>query len=144
MHESKGKRLFDDNISKHVSKLALDDSKADYEQPASKPEGKRADVDLLAYIDRKGEGEDGDKDDKETNESMISAFLAAAHAMRLTENGGTKRKDGGRSGKKKRIKLLKHEFSDNSDADTERSSSVSNDGSNSDSEVENPISDEDV
>lgn len=141
--DGQGIRLFDDTISKFHAKLAFDDSKSDYEQLAFKPGGKKADADLF-YIDNKGEEENLGEDDKEVNESMSNAFIASAQRMRLTENGGKKRKEERNARKKKKIKLLKHTLSDTSDSDEERSTSASDDDSGSESEVENPTSDEDV
>ncbi|KDP33740.1 hypothetical protein JCGZ_07311 [Jatropha curcas] len=142
--DGKGIRIFDDVISKFCAKLALDDPESDYQLSAPKPEGRKADVDLQFYVDNKGEEEDHDGDDKETNESMSAAFLAAAHTMRFTENGGRKRKEGRSAGRKRKTKVLKHDLSDNSDSDGKGQSSVSDDSSGSESEVENPTSDEDV
>ncbi|XP_043810692.1 uncharacterized protein LOC122723221 [Manihot esculenta] len=141
--DGQGIRLFDDTISKFHAKLAFDDSKSDYEQLAFKPGGKKADADLF-YIDNKGEEENLGEDDKEVNESMSNAFIASAQRMRLMENGGKKRKEERNARKKKKIKLLKHTLSDTSDSDEERSTSASDDDSGSESEVENPTSDEDV
>ena len=89
------------------------------------------DDDILFYIDNK-EG-DKDSDEDKMNASMSAAFVSAAHSMKLTKNGERKRKEGKSAGKKK-IKFVKYE----------RSSTVSKDGFNSESEVENPLSDEDT
>lgn len=99
------------------------------------------DDDILFYIDNKGEDEDADED--KMNESMSTAFVAAAHAMKLTENGGRKRKEG-RSAEQKKIKFVKYDLSQNSDSARGRPSFFSNDGFSSESEVENPLSDEDT
>ncbi|KAJ4851117.1 hypothetical protein Tsubulata_040711 [Turnera subulata] len=144
VQESKGNRLFDDRIAKRLARLPLDDFKTNYEHQVSKLESKRADVDLLPYIDRDGEEDNREEVEKEANESMISAFVAAAHSMRLTETGGRKRKQHRNDGNHRRNKLSKHDHDDSSDSETERSSSVSNDDLSSESEVENPSSDEDV
>lgn len=90
------------------------------------------DDDILFYIDNK-EG-DKDSDEDKINTSMSAAFVSAAHSMKLTKNRERKRKEGESAGKKKKIKFVKYE----------RSSTVSNDGFNSESEVENPLSDEDT
>lgn len=138
--EDRGIRVFDDSISKCRTKLVLDISKADFEQPSSKLEGKKKDDDILFYIDNKGEDEDADED--KVNKSMSTAFVAAAHRMESTENGGRKRKEG-RSAEKK-IKFVKYDLFQNSDSARARPSFVSNDGFSSESEVENPVSDEDT
>lgn len=103
-------------------------------------EGKKKDDDILFYIDNKGEDEDADED--KVNKSMSTAFVAAAHRMESTENGGRKRKEG-RSAEKK-IKFVKYDLFQNSDSARARPSFVSNDGFSSESEVENPVSDEDT
>ncbi|EEF48111.1 uncharacterized protein LOC8265086 [Ricinus communis] len=142
--DGQGIQIYDDRVSKLHAKLAVDNSKPDSERSAFKPEGKLTDADLLFYIDNKGGKEGCNEDDKEINESMSAAFVAAAKTMRLIEKGGRKRKEGINAGKKKKIKVLKHDLSDNSDSDGEISSAVSDDSSGSGSEVENPSSDEDV
>jgi hypothetical protein len=83
--------------------------------------------DVLFYIDNKGEDEDADEDTKN-----------------LTENGGRKRKEG-RSAEQKKIKFVKYDLCQNSDSARARPSFFSNDGGfSSESEVENPHSDEDT
>lgn len=104
-------------------------------------EDKKADDDVLFYIDNKGEHKDADDD--QMNQSMTTAFVAAAHTMKSTVNGGRKRKDG-RSAEKKKIKFVKHDLGQNSGSARARSSLVSNDGFSSESEVENPLSDDDT
>lgn len=131
--EDQGIRVFDDSISKCRSKLVLDISKADVGQFSSKLEDKKVDDDTLFYIDNKGEEEDTGKEDK-INESM----------KKSTEKGGRKRKEGRSTEKKKKIKFVKYDLPQNSDSTRARSSLVSNDGFNSDSEVENPVSDDDT
>lgn len=130
--EDQGIRVFDDSILRCRTKIVLDISKADFEHPASKLEDKKVDDDILFYIDNK-EG-DKDSDEDKMNASMSAAFVSAAHSMKLTKNGERKRKEGESAGQKKKIKFVKYE----------RSSTVSNDGFNSESEVENPLSDEDT
>ncbi|KAK9274527.1 hypothetical protein L1049_021776 [Liquidambar formosana] len=141
--EDQGIRIFDDSISKCRAKLVLDISKADYERPAGEVKGKKLDADLF-YIDNKGL-EEGDDEGKGTNESMSAAFVSAAHTMTLVDNeGGRKRKERRSSEKKKQIKFLKYNIFDNSDSAREKFSPASNDGLSSESEVENPRSDEDM
>lgn len=124
----------------------MDNSKVDYEHQSSKIEGKEANVNLLFYIDNKGEEEDESEDEehKEISESMNAAFVAAAHAMKITEDGERKRKERGSSGKKKKAKYHKFDLSNNYDSTNERISSVGNEGLSSESEVEEPLSDDDV
>lgn len=143
--ENQGIRVFGDRILKSRAKLAVDNSKADYEHQSSKIEGKKANDNLLFYIDNKGEEEESEgEENKELNESMNAAFVAAAHSMKMTEDSGRKRKEGGSSGKKKKIKYHKFDLSNTSDSTKERFSSVSNKGSSSESDIAEPLSDEDV
>ncbi|KAH7572165.1 hypothetical protein JRO89_XS04G0213900 [Xanthoceras sorbifolium] len=143
--ENQGIRAFDDKILKCRAKLAVDNSKTDYQ--SSKVLGNEASGDLLFYIDNKGEEEDEDEEDeqqKRMNESMSVAFVAAAQSMKLPENSGRKRKESRNAGNKKKIKYLKHDLSDNHGSTREGFSSVSNEDLSSESEVDDPISDEDA
>ncbi|KAK3210540.1 hypothetical protein Dsin_015246 [Dipteronia sinensis] len=140
--ENQGIRAFDDKILKSRAKLAVDNSKTDYEYQSSKVKRNEASGDLLFYIDNKGEDED--EEDEEMNESMSAAFVAAAHSMKLPKNGGRKRKEMGSAGNKKKIKYPKHDLSDNHGSTREGFSSVSNEDLSSESEVDDPISDEDA
>lgn len=143
--ENQGIRVFGDRTLKSRAELAVYNSKADYEHQSSKIEGKEANDDLLFYIDNRGEEEEGEgEENKEINESMNAAFVAAAHSMKMTEDGGRKRKERGSSGKKKKIKYHKFDLSNTSNSTKERFLSVSNEGSSSESEIEEPLSDEDV
>ncbi|KAG6718464.1 hypothetical protein I3842_04G151400 [Carya illinoinensis] len=139
--EDRGIKVFDDSISKYRTKLVLDVFKADLEQPASKLEDQKVDDDTLFTIDNNGADEDTDEDKME--QSMSAAFVAAAHTMKLAENGGRKRKEG-RSAENQKIKFVKYDLCQNSVSVRARSTIVRNDGSDSESEVENPISDEDT
>lgn len=98
------------------------------------------DDDILFCFDNKGE--DKDTDEEKMNASMSSAFVSAAHTMKSTENEGRKRKEG-LNAEKKKIKFVKYDLGQNSDSARTRSAVVSNDGVSSESEVDNPISDND-
>ncbi|CAN0838864.1 hypothetical protein LINGRAHAP2_LOCUS2379 [Linum grandiflorum] len=137
--EGQGVRIFDESISKTRVKFALDLCKAGDAEVA---EGNKMNSELMFYIDNKGEMEVGgdeeeDKSDKEMNESMTAAFMAAAHSITTVEGKGKKRKEGPSAGRKKRTKLVLQ--SDNSDSDL-----LDTDDPSSASEVENPTSDEDA
>lgn len=121
----------------------MDDSKSDLEQTAAKLEGND---DLLFYIDNKGDEKEVDEGAEEPDESVSAAFVAAARSMSFSETVVTKRKEGESGRKKKRAKLLKYDHSEDSDSYREGSSSASenNDSLNTESEVENPTSDEEV
>lgn len=143
--ENQGIQVFDDRNLKTRAKLAVDNSKADYEHQSSKIEGKEVNDSLLFYIDNKGEEEVGEgEENEEINKSMNAAFVAAAHSMKVTEDSGRKRKERGSSGKKKKIKYHKFDLSNGSDSTKERFSSVSDESLSSESEIEEPLSDEDV
>ncbi|XP_044480057.1 uncharacterized protein LOC123206859 isoform X2 [Mangifera indica] len=142
--DNQGIRVFDDRTLKTRAKLVVDNSKHDYKPQPSKMERKHADSDILFYIDNKGEVEDGDEEQKKLNKSMSAAFVAAAHSMKMTKNGVTKRKEKGITGKMKKIKYLKFDLSENFGSTIERNSSVSNESLNSGSEVDEPSSDEDM
>ncbi|CAI0628418.1 unnamed protein product [Linum tenue] len=143
--EGQGIRIYDDSISRTRVKLALDSSsKAENVEP----EGNIVDSDLPIYIDNKGEkGEDYDeeKDEEVNNLSMTAAFMTAAHSMAVLERKeGKKRKEDRSEGKnkKKRSKLVAAE--ELSDGTSDSDAVLSDDGSSSESEVENPTSDEDA
>lgn len=143
--ENQGIRVFGDRILKSRAKLAVDNSKADYEHQSSKIEGKKANDNLLFYMDNKGEEKESEgEENKEINESMNAAFVAAPHSMKMTEDSRRKRKERGSSGKKKKIKYHKFDLSNTSDSTKERFSSVSNKGSSSESDIAEPLSDKDV
>ncbi|KAJ8766906.1 hypothetical protein K2173_011724 [Erythroxylum novogranatense] len=135
--EGQGVRIFNDSISKYRAKLALNDYKADYEQPSFRSESKEGDADTLFYIDNTGEEEEN----KETKESMNAAFVAAASTIRMSKIRKRERK--GYHTERKRTKFFNHELADESDSDRERSSSIDEGSSSRESEFENPISDED-
>lgn len=99
------------------------------------------DDDILFTIDNNG-ADENTVDDK-MKQSMSAAFVAAAHTMKLAENGGRKRKEG-KSTESNKIKFVKYDLCQNSDSVRTRSTIVSNDGFGSESEVENPVSDEDT
>ncbi|XP_059634855.1 uncharacterized protein LOC132277125 [Cornus florida] len=139
--ENQGIKSLDDGISKWCAKV--DFSKADYEQLAYNAEGDKSAGDLF-YIDNKGEMEIGNVGDEQMNESMSAAFVAAAQTMTPDENGRRrKRKERKNIEKKKQVKFLKYNLYDNSGSSGDKFT-LSKDASNSESDVENPLSDEDV
>ena len=128
-------RLLRDGVSNYRAKLTLDSIKAD--------EQKALDSDLLFYIDNKGKDEDKNDEEENMNESIDAAFVAAARTMQSAENEGRKkRKKGGDSEKKKKVKFVKYNLDDFSGTPAEESAIFDKDGSNSESEVENPVSDD--
>lgn len=76
---------------------------------------------------------------------MNAAFVVAAHAMTSAENGGGRKRKGGRSGgKNKHIKFLKYNLQNDSGASGEKSAFLKNHEAGTGSEVEYPLSDEDT
>lgn len=145
--EDQGFRLLDDGIGQYKSRLASDILEAEQEQLAYDRRGTKTNADLGFFIDNKGEGEgeDESENDERTKDCMNAAFVAAAHAMASAENGGGRKRKGGRSGgKNKHIKFLKYNLQNDSGASGEKSAFLKNHEAGTGSEVENPISDEDT
>lgn len=133
--EKQGIKVFEDGKLKCHAKIVLDDSEADNGKPASKS-GMKVDDDLLFYVDNKREAanEEQEDDEDEGGEDLSSAFLAAAHSMKSAEKGGRKRKSS--EGKERKGNKRNSKDDDISSDDK--------DDFSSDSEVENPSSDEDA
>ncbi|KAK4368668.1 hypothetical protein RND71_012460 [Anisodus tanguticus] len=138
--ENGGIRIFDNNMSKTRAKLLLDSMTEGLEQPVLKDAKKKSDADLIFYIDNKGE-EDEEEGDEKMNESVSAAFVSASHTMQSAEPEKRKRK-GKDSEHKSRVKFLKYSLHENSGSREGRSSIADSDDSSSESEVENPSTDE--
>lgn len=123
-------------MSKYHSRLAVDSLTAENEQLELTATRKKSDTDLIFYIDNKGQ-EDQNEENGKTNEPINDAFVAAAHAMQSGGNGGQRKRRVGKSSEKKQVKYLKYKITEHP------GSSVGKDGSSSESEVQNPASDED-
>ncbi|EOY30513.1 Uncharacterized protein TCM_037699 [Theobroma cacao] len=141
--EKQGIKPFDDSILKCRAKLLVDDSEADYERSVSKLEGKKLEDDPLFYFDNQGKEENEDEENNMKNESLTDAFMTAAHSMRLIDSFRTKRKGNG-SADKEKIKYFKYDLCSNSESSKDKVSAVTNDDLSSESEVENPLSDEEA
>ncbi|XP_049413923.1 uncharacterized protein LOC125876729 [Solanum stenotomum] len=137
--ENGGIRIFDNNMSKIRAKLLLDSMTEGFEQPALKDGKKKSENDFLFYIDNKGE-EDEEEGDVKMNESASAAFVSAAHTMESAEPERRKRK-GKDSEHKSRVKFLKYSLRENFGSNGQ-SSIADSDDSSSESEVENPLTDE--
>ncbi|KAL2229057.1 UNVERIFIED_CONTAM: hypothetical protein Sindi_1885400 [Sesamum indicum] len=136
--ENKGIKIFDDDMSNF---RAAFNSKE--EAGASMEEDQKPDSNLLFYIDNKGKKEYGNEDSKQMNESMSAAFTAAAHSMQSPVQGGRKRKT--KKGENtKQVKFVKYNALKHSSLSGERSADPRNDHSESESDVDNPSSDEDM
>ncbi|KAG9159612.1 hypothetical protein Leryth_013596 [Lithospermum erythrorhizon] len=138
--ENRGLRIFDDGLLKYRNKLILDNLVGYPEEAVLKEGGKSSDADVLFYIDKKGAEEVGDDEDEDMT-STNAAFMTAAQAMQSPENGSTKRKA---KDAEKQLKYLKYGRHEHSDVSQEKPSASVNDDSSSDSEVDNPSSDEDM
>lgn len=110
-----------------------------FEQPALKDGKKRLGNDIMFYIDNKGE-EDEEEGDEKMNEYASAAFIFAAHTMQSAEPERRKRK-GRDLEHKSRVKFLKYSLHENSGSKV-WSSIADNDDSSSESEVENPSTEE--
>ncbi|XP_058206654.1 uncharacterized protein LOC131320090 [Rhododendron vialii] len=141
--EDQGFRLLDEGIAQYKSRLTFDILEAEHEQLAYNRRGTKTDADLGFFIDNKGE--DGSENDERTKESMNAAFVKAAHTMTSAENGGGRKRKGGRSGgKKKHIKFLKYNLHNDSGASGENLAFLRNHEVSTGSEVVDPLSDEDI
>ncbi|XP_022960841.1 uncharacterized protein LOC111461526 [Cucurbita moschata] len=139
--EDHGVRVFDSTISNRRAKLVLDTSKSVSGHPTS--EGNSVDDELLFYIDKQGENENGsEEEDRVMDESVNAALVSAAHTMSTTQNGSGKKKRQRMAKKQKKIKFTKYDLVLNSDV-TELRSAVEDNDTDSEGEVHNPHSDED-
>ncbi|KAM7274483.1 hypothetical protein ACFE04_016349 [Oxalis oulophora] len=135
--ENQGLTVFDNLTLKSYARSVLDNSRDDHQ---AKVEGKKVDADLF-FIDKVGEREDtnGSDTDIEGNESMSAALIAAAQSLKKTKSDRRKRTEKGTSGKKKKVKYTKYDLDNSSGFSLSDQDRLSND-----SEVEDPITDEDV
>ncbi|KAL3829969.1 hypothetical protein ACJIZ3_018771 [Penstemon smallii] len=134
--ENRGIKIFDNDMSKYRAKLISHNLQEELEQIAKREGGKKPDSDLLFYIDNKGQEEYGNREDEDMNKSLSAAFMAAAHSMESSENGGRKRKT--KNGEMtEKVKFVKYNLVGNSAVPR-------NDDLSSGSEIENPDSDEDM
>ncbi|KAG9456562.1 hypothetical protein H6P81_001070 [Aristolochia fimbriata] len=141
--EDQGMRLIANDILKIRSRLTFDDAKVAFKHPTSRIENMKMDEDLF-YIDSKGveQAEKSLEEEDQGVPSNDSEFLAAAQMMRSTAtNGMRKRKETNKAGLQKKVKFLKYHIP----ADHVEEKMIVSDGdATSGSEVENPLSDEDM
>ncbi|XP_010648329.1 uncharacterized protein LOC104878980 isoform X2 [Vitis vinifera] len=140
--EDQGIRVFDHNISKLHAKAMMYKSRVEYELPVCKLDGKTRDNNVFFYTDNEGSGEEKIDGDQEMIDSLNAAMLAAACTVNLTTDGRRKRKgiidEGKTQFKFGKYHLLENSFGDN------HLPFGDDGGSSSGSEVENPVSDEDM
>ncbi|XP_075670415.1 uncharacterized protein LOC142640217 [Castanea sativa] len=141
-------RVFDCEISKVQAKAAICKSRVEYVLPELKPNGNSLNESSLFSLAEEVRGEDKFNGDLEMVDSMDTAFLVANGMMKTTATDGTrKRKEGIKDEKELQVKFVKHHFHETSVR--EKCFLMSNDdglssGLSSGSEVDNPVSDEDM
>ncbi|KAL9659596.1 hypothetical protein QQ045_024403 [Rhodiola kirilowii] len=138
--ENKGVTVFDDSMAGYRTKVANEIAKANNDEPQSAEDCKKSEGDVF-FFDKIGKDMDEGGEIK-NNESMSAAFTAAAHKMK-DENKGHRRK-GKKSKPSKPIKFIKYDVADNSHSDKKTHVMANKVESNSDIEVANGSSDEDV
>lgn len=142
--EDQGLTLSEGFMSKHHAKLVSYGSRSDVDQPSYKLDAGKTDSDLLFFIDNKGKDGDGD-DDEKIDDSMNDAFVAAARSMQSdTSESGKKRKETLVEKKKDPVKFQRYSLVDQPGSKSGKTGSSKKDDSGSDSEVEDPDSDEDL
>ncbi|KAK7835670.1 hypothetical protein CFP56_023319 [Quercus suber] len=141
-------RVFDCEISKVQAKAAICKSRVEYVLPELKPNGNSLNESSLFSLAEEVRGEDKFNGDLEMVDSVDTAFLVANGMMKTTATDGTrKRKEGIKDEKELQVKFVKHHFHETSVR--EKCSAIGNDdglssGLSSGSEVDNPVSDEDM
>lgn len=139
--EDQGLTLNGGFMSKHHARLVSYCSSSALDQPSYKPDARKADDDLVFFIDNKGNDEDEKIDD-----SMNDAFVAAARSIQSDANeSGKKRKETSVKKKKDQVKFQRYNLVDHLGSKSgERRGLLDKDDSRSASEVEDPDSDEDI
>ncbi|KAL0017592.1 hypothetical protein SO802_004661 [Lithocarpus litseifolius] len=141
-------RVFDCEISKVQAKAAICKSRVEYVLPELKPNGNSLNETYLFSLAEEVRGEDKFNGDLEMVDSVDTAFLVANGMMKTTATDGTrKRKEGIKDEKELQVKFVKHHFHETSVR--EKCPLIGNDdglssGLSSGSEVDNPVSDEDM
>ncbi|KAM0071155.1 hypothetical protein Hdeb2414_s0001g00021661 [Helianthus debilis subsp. tardiflorus] len=139
--EDQGLNLSDGFISKHHARLVRYGSSMDLDSQSYKLNAGKTEDDLEFFIDNKGKDED-EKIDDSTND----AFVAAARSMQSgTKESGKKRKETRVGKKKDGVKFQRYNLVDHLGSKSGKNSGLlEKDDSRSESEVEDPDSDEDV
>ncbi|KAM3349819.1 hypothetical protein ACQJBY_022595 [Aegilops geniculata] len=140
--EDKGLTVFGENCSRIRERLMHDDAKNDYHYQSRMG---HSDADLF-FIDKQShqEGmhtEGGEDEEAVEMETADNAFMAAAQSMKVTANGIRKRKDCGNEDAAV-VKFVKYKAEDSSVKDYFLSAATN--GMSSGSEVENPLSDDEM
>lgn len=138
--ENRGIKIFDDDMLKYRAKLLADNLEEDLKHVGSKEDKSGTDMDLLFYIDNKGQQEDENEKDETKDEAMSVAFVAAAHSLQSVEHAGGQKRKAESKERKKQPKLFKYNLYEDSGLSGEKSDLIGNEDSSSESEVENPSS----
>lgn len=140
--EDQGVRVFDFDISKIYAKTVICKSRVGYDFPVIMPNDKSLFENLFLNTDNE-RWQWNDDGDLEMVDIVDTEFLADTCMMKSTAIDGTrKRKEGRNIEGEIPVKVVKYNFHDNSLS--EFSASSNEDGLSSGSEVDNPISDEDM
>ncbi|XP_076955432.1 uncharacterized protein LOC143630248 [Bidens hawaiensis] len=141
--EDQGLNLTDGFISKHRARLVGYVSSLDLDSQSHKPNAGKTEDDLEFFIDNKGNDED---EDEKIDDSMNDAFVAAARTMQSdTNESGKKRKERHAEKKKDGVKFQRYNHADHSGSKSgKKAGLLEKDDSRSESEVEDPDSDEDL
>ncbi|XP_059657081.1 uncharacterized protein LOC132303714 [Cornus florida] len=135
--EDQGVRVFDHSISKHLSKVVICKSRVDYELSEHK-------LDCRNQNENEGRGGDIVCEDQEMVDSVGDVIFAASWTVNLSATNGIRKRNEGTGDEEERcVKLVKYNPHENSVGERVLPFSEDDDLS-SGSEVENPISDEDM
>lgn len=135
--EEQGFKLFEDEISELLSKLAFEESNVDPKSKKFDSGSERTDSDLY-FFDNKGRPDDDAAKDEE-RETVDAAFRSAAFSMKSEKNKERrKRKEKTYEDDMSKLKFVRYKSQDKSVKDNFNKSAAN--GMSSGSEVENPSS----
>ncbi|XP_031285256.1 uncharacterized protein LOC116143950 [Pistacia vera] len=141
--EEQGIGVFDFDITKIYAKTVIFKSTVEYDRPVIMPNDKSLFGSLFLNTDNERRWQDKDDSDLEMVDFVDTEFLADPCMMKSTTDSTRKRKEGRNIEGEIPVKFVKYNFHDNSVS--EKFSPLGNeDGVSSGSEVDNPISDEDM
>ncbi|XP_021277575.1 uncharacterized protein LOC110411652 [Herrania umbratica] len=141
--EDQGVRIFECDISKVYAKAVLCKSRAEYEIPVVKTNGKILGQNFVYMVHEGREAKKADGD-LEMIDSMDTVPLTAPCLMKSTPTDGVrKRKEGSNVEEEIPVKFVKYHFHENLVRE-KLLSLAKDDGLSSGSEVDNPASDEDM
>ncbi|KAK2646159.1 hypothetical protein Ddye_021354 [Dipteronia dyeriana] len=142
--EDQGARVFDCEIAKTYANAVICKSGVQYDLRAIMSNDNNLNGNISFCNDDEGRGGDKGDGDLEMVDSVDNEFLAAPGLMKSTVTDGTrKRKEGSNIEGEIPVKFVKYHFHDKSVSE-KFSPSGNDDGLSSGSEVDNPVSDEDM